>query len=729
MPTRIVPFWGRLSVRLTAVIIVITTGTIGAFALAAARAHERQLLDQVERGAALFSETIKSSTYHDMLTDRRDDAYLIMDTIGRQEGIEKVRIFNKEGRITFSTDRHEVGTLVDKKAESCYACHAANQPLQRLTITSRRRTYQRGDHQVLGMVTPIYNEPSCSNAACHVHPASQSVLGVVDIGMSLAEVDAAMAGLRRNTIGLTVLAVLALATLVWYFERRFVVQPVNEVVSGTQRIATGDLSTHLRVRRRDEIGLLAESFNKMADSLDEAQDKLGHVMENLEHLVDARTDELRRAQAQLVQSEKLSSLGRLAASVAHEINNPLSGILTYAKLLIRMLESRELDEKTRVNCVRQLKLVERETERCTAIVRSLLEFARQRPLAIQDVSVQAIMDEALQLLAHQTGLQNVTIEKRYGPALPVQRRRGPAPAGVPEHRVERLRRDAERRRAVGLDLAVERRGDGARRHGRHRQRHPGGVAAEDPRPVLHHQGDGHGARPVGRVRDCRAARRQARHPESVRPRDDGADPAGRSEGAGWCGDRHDEEGPRHAGHLLLVAGPRALARRPARGGAAARRARLRARRRGLGRRPSGRRARSTRAAASTRRPGSSSGCSSAGRPRRASCWASRTWILFIPILTFVFGEAQLAGRASIVSTARLAPDGRRPRRRPPARGAAGEGGRARGGAQLRPRALRRPPLRHVALGQPHRRRREGRRTLPRLLDAIPGSQGSAWGPR
>ncbi len=420
MPTPFVPFWSRLSVRLTAVIIVITTGTIGAFAWAAARAHERQLLDQVERGAALFSETIKSSTYHDMLTDRRDDAYLIMDTIGRQEGIEKVRIFNKEGRITFSTDRSEIGTLVDKKAESCYACHAANQPLQRLTITSRRRTYQRGDHQVLGMVTPIYNEPGCSNAGCHVHPASQSVLGVVDIGMSLAEVDAAMAGLRRNTIGLTVLAVLALATLVWYFERRFVVQPVNEVVNGTQRIATGDLSTHLRVRRLDEIGLLAESFNKMADSLDEAQDKLGHVMENLEHLVDARTEELRRAQAQLVQSEKLSSLGRLAASVAHEINNPLSGILTYAKLLIRMLESRDCDAKTQTNAVRQLRLVERETERCTAIVRSLLEFARQRPLAIQDVSVQAVMDEALQLLAHQTGLQNVRIEKRYGPAPPVR---------------------------------------------------------------------------------------------------------------------------------------------------------------------------------------------------------------------------------------------------------------------------------------------------------------------
>lgn len=420
MPTRIVPFWSRLSTRLPAVVTLITVATIGIFALVATRSHERQLVDQVVLGAALFSETIKSSTYYDMLEDRRSDAYRIMDTIGRQEGIEKVRIFNKEGRVTFSTERLEIGTLVDKKAESCYACHAANQPLSRLTIPSRSRTYQAAGHRVLGMVTPIYNEPSCSGAACHVHPDSQSVLGVVDIGISLTQVDATMAILRRTTLWLAVGAVLALAALVWFFERRFVVTPVTDVVRGTQRIANGDLKSQIRVRRRDEIGVLAASFNSMAESLDETQRKLQQLMESLERQVDDRTAALRQAQAQLVQSEKLSSLGRLAASVAHEINNPLTGILTYARLLIRMLRSRDVPEDTRSACIKQLLLVERETERCTAIVRNLLEFARQRPLTLQEISVKDVLEEALSLLAHQTGLQNVRVERHLESVPPIE---------------------------------------------------------------------------------------------------------------------------------------------------------------------------------------------------------------------------------------------------------------------------------------------------------------------
>jgi len=112
-----------------------------------------------------------------------------------------------------------------------------------------------------------------------------------------------------------------------------------------------------------------------------------------------------------VQSEKLSSLGRLAASIAHEINNPLAGILTYAKLLIRMLDSEPVEEPTRATSLKHLKLVQRETERCTAIVRNLLDFARQRPLSLKDTDVVAVLDEAVSLVGHQAALKGLTIEK------------------------------------------------------------------------------------------------------------------------------------------------------------------------------------------------------------------------------------------------------------------------------------------------------------------------------
>ncbi|MBE3133131.1 MAG: two-component sensor histidine kinase, partial [Acidobacteria bacterium] len=124
---------------------------------------------------------------------------------------------------------------------------------------------------------------------------------------------------------------------------------------------------------------------------------------------------LKDAQSQLIQSEKMSSLGKLAASVAHEINNPLSGILTYAKLMIRMHEEGELTPKVREACVRNLKLVQRETERCSAIVRNLLDFARQRPLSLKDVDLNVVAEEALSLLANQIAIFGITLVKQFTP--------------------------------------------------------------------------------------------------------------------------------------------------------------------------------------------------------------------------------------------------------------------------------------------------------------------------
>jgi two-component system, NtrC family, sensor kinase len=412
-------WWNRLSVKLTAAIAAISLATLSTFVYLELRSHRDHLVAEVVRGAALFSDTIRSSTYHHMLADMRADAYRTMETIGQQEGIERVRFFNKEGRVTFSTERAEIDTFVDTRAESCFACHEADQPIERLAIPSRSRIYHARDgHRTLGMVTPIYNEPACYTAPCHVngetvivHPESQRVLGVVDIGISLARIDGDLASLQRRTSVLGGIAVLVLAAVVGLFTRRFVVHPVVALVQGTERLSQGDLSHRIDVRRQDELGRLATSFNGMADSLGRSRAERLHLLETLEKQVEERTAALRDAQAQLIQSEKLASLGKLAASIAHEINNPLTGILTYAKLLVRMLNEDELDEKTLTACVRHLRLVQRETERCTVIVRNLLDFARQRPLSLKQMDLRAAVEEALSLLGNQAGLRGISVEK------------------------------------------------------------------------------------------------------------------------------------------------------------------------------------------------------------------------------------------------------------------------------------------------------------------------------
>jgi len=406
------PWWNRLSFRLTAVIALVTLLATAGFVAVALRAQHEYLTREALNGVARFGDTIRASTYHSMLSDQRATAYQTMDAIGRLEGIEGVRLLNKEGRITFSTDRSEIGALVDKRAEACYGCHAAGQPLVRLALPSRARFFRRGEHRVLGMVTPIYNEAGCS--ACHRPPEAQQVLGVVDVSVSLARIDEEMSILRRRTLLVWLLAVVVLAASVGLFTRRFVVTPIAALAEGAQKIGQLDLDQRVRIRSVDEIGLLSTAFNEMAGSLKRAREDLRSLNESLERQVEDRTAALKDAQAQLIQSEKLSSLGRLAASVAHEINNPLSGILTCAKLLIRIQEEDEPGAKARETSIRNLRLVQREAERCGAIVRNLLDFARQRPLSLDSVDVNQTADEALSLLGHQIAMQGIALERRLG---------------------------------------------------------------------------------------------------------------------------------------------------------------------------------------------------------------------------------------------------------------------------------------------------------------------------
>jgi len=177
--------------------------------------------------------------------------------------------------------------------------------------------------------------------------------------------------------------------MIGLFIQRAVYQPVRVLAKATTRVAAGNFDHSIPSRAHDEIGQLAESFNKM-------------------------TQRLRTVQYQLLQSEKLASIGKLAATIAHEINNPLNGILTYTKLIERKLAGGSLKEDEIPKLRSNLAIMERETERCSSIVRNLLDFARQREPSLRpDVDINGVVDEALSLLANQIALQEITLEKRY----------------------------------------------------------------------------------------------------------------------------------------------------------------------------------------------------------------------------------------------------------------------------------------------------------------------------
>jgi two-component system NtrC family sensor kinase len=406
-------WYQRLSTKLFAMIGVVALGVVAAFFFAEV-AVQRHLLSQVVGESDLLSHTIGNALHRAMLQDRRGDAYLIMQDIARQPGIEKVRMMDAEGLITFSTERTEIGRSVDRNAEACSGCHAAGEPLHRVDLRERSRVYDRGRHRVLGIITPIYNETSCSSAACHAHPSERKVLGVLDIGVSLTRLDEETAGFRWRTLAAAAAAAALLGTFAWFFTRHHLIRPVAALVQATRRVARDQLELEIPVTWSGELGLLGASFNEMTRSLRKAKGDLDTLMHGLEREVEERTAALRNAQDQLVRNEKLSSLGKLSASIAHEINNPLAGILTFSKLIVRTLEQGVPDEATRRVLIKHLLLVERETERCSAIVRNLLDFARERPLAVKDVDVNEVVEEALLLLANQIRIQGVTLEKQLG---------------------------------------------------------------------------------------------------------------------------------------------------------------------------------------------------------------------------------------------------------------------------------------------------------------------------
>lgn len=383
------------------------------------RLHKRNLEEAVIASADRISDTIKRSTRYSMLMNHRDEVYHIIKTIGAEPGMNKIRIFSEEGKISFSTDEREVNTFVDKKAEACYACHAQEQPLTRLDRPDRVRIYTEADGQrILGLINPIENEPSCQNSACHVHPPRKEVLGILDVTMSLAKVDEAIAQgewrMTANFIAAIAIISLIVGGLVWFM----VYKPVQDLIVGTQRVAGGELDSKIEVSSSDEIGELALSFNRMTGELQQAQDQLKDWARTLESRVEEKTAELKSAQEQMIRAERMVSIGKLAAIVAHEINNPLAGILTYAKLLRKNISEGSLASVDWSKARQYLEVIASESARCGEIVKNLLQFARQTGVNLQENDVNEQIRRSVRLVQHKIDLMSLETRLELAESLP-----------------------------------------------------------------------------------------------------------------------------------------------------------------------------------------------------------------------------------------------------------------------------------------------------------------------
>src|ERR1022692_1134292 len=406
---------GKLIGSLMAVMVVIFA-LLGYLNIRLHRAHlEAATLTSAER----VSDVIKRSTTYYMLRNDREGLYHAIQTMADEPGMIKVRIFDQEGRVSYSTDPAEVSHVVDKTAEACYGCHNQSQALARLNRPDRFRIYRNGGgHRVLGIITPIENQPSCSNAECLAHPASQQVLGVLDTNLSLAKADAQLAVSSTRMLSYTAGAMLIVVVLSWLFVWRVVGKPIKELEKGTEHLSRGELGYQIAVRSQDEVGDLAHSFNGMSLQLRAANEQIVTWAKTLEDRVVEKTRELRSAHEHMLHVEKMASLGKMAAVVAHEVNNPLSGILTYAKLLRKWVGSGQAEHEKREEAMQCLDLIAAESRRCGDLIKNLLSLSRTAPMNVQSTDLREVIDRSLLLGRHQRELGRIQLQLKLAERLP-----------------------------------------------------------------------------------------------------------------------------------------------------------------------------------------------------------------------------------------------------------------------------------------------------------------------
>jgi len=387
---------------------------IGLFAYLSIFVQKKHLLLLENQMITQTSDIIKRSIHYDMLLNRRQDAYQIIRTIAGEKGVEGIRIYNDIGVVTFSTDSTEVGHRVNMQTEACYVCHQKNKPLEDVPVKQRNRifTSPKG-YRVIGLINPIYNEPSCSNAVCHAHPPGKKVLGVIDTMMSLEPIEKSIAENKRNILMYAALMILLVLFPISVFIYTMVYNPVQRLIQGTKEVARGNLDYTITVRGKNEIAHLAYSFNRMTKSLNKAREELTEWSETLEKKVEEKTKELKQAQGHLIQVEKMASLGKLAATVAHELNNPLAGVLTYVKLFEKQINKSSLSDDQKKNMMENLRIIESEVKRSGDIVKNLLVFARGTGENFEEKDLNSIVEKSLLLVNHKLKISNIQLVKKY----------------------------------------------------------------------------------------------------------------------------------------------------------------------------------------------------------------------------------------------------------------------------------------------------------------------------
>ena len=411
-----VKFRSSIYGRVVLIITILSVFLFVSFSVIFRSVNEQYLNTVIRQSGNNIGSIVEGALYHSMLENDKSALRNTLDIINTLPGIDEVNMYDSNENLVYSSFATDSNSK--HSDPNCISCH----PNIKAMFPGKEKSYRiinvNSDCEMnqndnvsrhLLIKSPILNEKSCFTSSCHAHSETDTILGSLVIKIPLEVQDAAIQKSSTKFFLLAIFATFLFVSFLLLFTRKKIKGPLNALVKVSIAVANGDKSTRVEIKpnQLDDMRMVSQAFNDMLDNLHTATKELENWSQQLEYKVQKKSEELGAAQHELMHVERLASLGKLSSSVAHEINNPLSGILIYTKLLYKQLSNPELYASKKDTMLKHLKLIENETKRCGDIVKGLLDFSRKDQNDFEPKHLHEILLETYDLMSHPIKIANI----------------------------------------------------------------------------------------------------------------------------------------------------------------------------------------------------------------------------------------------------------------------------------------------------------------------------------
>lgn len=362
-----------------------------------------------------IASLVEGALYKSMLENDRTTLQSTLDVINTMSGIDDVNMYDNNNNLAYSSISNDTNNHSDPDCKRCHSdiatmFSAKEKSVRIIDINSEcSMNHNNNNSRHLLIKSPILNSESCYTSSCHAHSRDEEVLGSLFIKFPLKGLDNALDKSRKDYFLLAALITVLLVSVLIILTTKKIKNPLNALIAASEAVTKGDRSTRLAIssNQLSDMRMVSVAFNDMLDNIQKANIELQNWSHQLEYKVQKKSEELGQAQNEMINIERIASLGRLSLSVAHEINNPLSGILVYAKLVHKQLINQSFDPEKKKAILKHLGFIENEAMRCGDIVKGLLDFSRKDQNDFEPKHIHEILHATYDLMNHSMKVANV----------------------------------------------------------------------------------------------------------------------------------------------------------------------------------------------------------------------------------------------------------------------------------------------------------------------------------